>query len=207
MYYTRRGEEESDGAEEMIIRADHNDPKTKYKAAKKKAEYIDKEVQEKTHYDFEGDADDSANGFSGGAPAGANAEAARGSIGQGRVSTIQAFQGSRVLHLGAINVNTMGDEILGTNSETGEPLWKHKLSGNMRKAGGALGTAPAAAGQSIVVGTLSGEVLRINPKSGKVDKRYKVGSKFARNPSYSTVGSTSEPRMVGSSPSTRVTRV
>jgi hypothetical protein len=47
MYYTRRGEaaEEAAGAQEMLIRADHNSPQTRYKAAKKKADYIDKNVQ------------------------------------------------------------------------------------------------------------------------------------------------------------------
>ena len=182
MYYTRRGAKEEDGAEEMIIRADHNDPKTKYKAAKKKAEYIDEKVQADSAHDEEGESDDSANGFGGGAPAAANAQAARRTIGKSSVSTIQAFQGSRVLHLGAVNVNTMGDEILGTDSETGASLWKFKLSGNLKQAGGSLGTAPLAAGSSVVVATLAGDVLRMNPTSGKIEKRYKLGRQVRSQP-------------------------
>ena len=182
MYYTRRGEKEDDGAEEMIIRADHNDPKTKYKAAKKKAKYIDKKVQATSAHDEAGEADDSANGFGGGAPAAANAQAARGMIGKSSVSTIQAFQGSRVLHFGAVNVNTMGDEVLATDSETGSSLWAFKLTGNLASAGGSLGTAPLAAGQSVVVATLSGEVLRMNPTSGKIESRYKVGRPIRSQP-------------------------
>src|SRR5690349_22353216 len=44
----RSADEEKDGAEEMLIRADHNEPQTKYATAKKKADYIDKKAQAKS---------------------------------------------------------------------------------------------------------------------------------------------------------------
>ena len=61
--------------------------------------------------------------FGAGAPASANAGAAAGNVGVASVSTMQGYQGSRILHLGATNVNTMGDEIVATNAETGDELW------------------------------------------------------------------------------------
>jgi outer membrane protein assembly factor BamB len=184
MYFTRRGEAdgESDGAEEMIMRTDHNHPKTKFKAARKKAKYLDKGVQEKSTYQDEAEASDSGNGFGGAAPAAANPAAAYDNIGQGRVSSMQAFQGSRILHMGDRNVNTMGDEVIATSAETGEKLWSFKLSGDMTRSGGSLGTAPLAAGNSVVFATLDGEVKRLDPATGKVSGAWKIAGRVRAQP-------------------------
>jgi outer membrane protein assembly factor BamB len=181
-YYTRRGEDEDDGAEEMIIRADHNKPKTKFKAHKRKAKYLDKKVQSSTEYAAEGISNDSANGFSGGAPAAANPMAANENIGQASVHTMQAFQGSRILHFDDRLVNTMGDEVVATSAETGEKIWSYKLDGDVAKDGGFLGTAPLAAGDSVIVATLKGKVLRLDPKSGKTRSTYSIGARVRSQP-------------------------
>ena len=182
MFYTRRGAAEEEGAEEMIIRADDNHPKTKYRANKKKAKYLDKDVQTKSDYAKEGDANDAANGFGGGAPAAANPHAAAGNIGQGNVSTMQAFQGSRILHLGERNFNTMGDEVVATSAETGKKLWAYKLPGDVAKQGGFLGTAPLAAGGSVLLATLDGKIVQLDPKSGKARASYAVGARVRSQP-------------------------
>jgi Ca-activated chloride channel family protein len=184
MYFTRRGEPnaEDDGAEEMIMRTDHNKPKTKYKAARKKARYLDKTVQRESSYQAEAEASDSANGFGGAAPSAANPEAAYDNVGQGRVSSMQGFQGSRILHMGDRNVNTMGDELIATSAETGERLWSFKLSGDIAHSGGALGTAPLAAGDSVVFATLAGEIKRIDPANGKVRKTWKIDGRVRAQP-------------------------
>jgi outer membrane protein assembly factor BamB len=182
MFYTRRGEDEKAGAEEMIIRADDNSPKTRYKAKAKKAEYIDDKAQQTATYASEGAANDSANGFSGGAPAAANPQAAKSNVGQGSVNTMQAFQGSRILALGDRNVNTMGDEVVATNAENGAELWSFKLPGDLRKEGGFLGTAPLYAGDSVLLATLEGSIVRIDPGSGKERGRWKVGARVRSQP-------------------------
>ncbi len=182
MFYTRRGIKDRKAAEEMIVRADHNHPKTKFRAAKKKAIYLDSKAQSGTDYAKQGKDNDAANGFSGGAPASANAKEAKDNIGQASVHTMQAFQGSRIVHLGAINVNTMGDEVIATSAETGEKLWAHKLAGNAKKVGGALGTAPLVAGDSIIVASLQGKVMRIDPTTGKVRATYDVGRRIRSQP-------------------------
>ncbi len=190
MYYTSRADQPAADsksptaapAEEQIIRTDHNEPKTKFKAARKKADYLDKKAQASSHYAAESSEDDSANGFSGGAPASANAQAAAGNVGQASVSSMQSFQGSRILHLRDRNVNTMGDEVIATSAETGEKLWSYKLKGDIAKAGGFLGTAPLAAGHSVIMATLKGDVIVLDPKTGKARAKYPVGAQVRAQP-------------------------
>jgi outer membrane protein assembly factor BamB len=185
MYYTRRGEaaeEAQAGAQEMIIRADKNDPETKYKAAKRKADYVDKGVQGKSAHAAEAQSQDAANGFSGGAPASANAKVAFDMVGVTSVSSMQNFQGSRIVKLKDRSVNTMGDEVLATDSETGATLWTHKLSGDLKKEGGFLGTAPLAVNGSILFGTLAGQVVRLDQTTGKQVATYAVGGKVRSQP-------------------------
>jgi outer membrane protein assembly factor BamB len=184
MYYTRRGEaaEEVDGAQEMIIRADHNEPETKYKAAQKKADYVDSKVQATSSQAAKGKAEDSGNGFSGGAPANSGYQFADELFGQASVSTMQSFQGSRIVKMKDRNINTMGDEVVATDSETGTTLWAYKLDGNLREEGGALGTAPLATKNAILFGTLAGDVVRLDPKSGKKVASYKVGGRVRSQP-------------------------
>jgi Ca-activated chloride channel homolog len=185
MYYTR-GEYWKDelGAyrkSESVIRADHNSPKTKYKAATKPADYIDANVQASTEQAQEAKADDAANGFSGGAPLAAAADYAFASVGVNSVSSMQSFQGSRVLRFADKSVNTMGDEVVATDAETGATLWTYKLAGDTKKQGGFLGTAPLAAGNTIMFGTLDGNVVRLDA-AGKRKAVYKVGSPVRSQP-------------------------
>ena len=184
MYYTRKLEAASpaDAPEEAVIRADHNEPKTKYEAAKKKADYIDRKTQEKSAHQKESSDNDAANGFGDGAPASAAANYAADSVGIANVSSMQGWQGSRVVHLRDRNVNTMGDEVIATDAENGNTLWSYKLSGNMQQQGGFLGTAPLAAGSSILLATLDGKVLRLDQKSGKQTATYAVGGPVRSQP-------------------------
>lgn len=195
MFYTQRvdfddaviegamiGDQPAPAPAEHIIRTDDNHPKTRYTAAKKKADYIDASKQKASSYAASSEAQDAHNGFSGGAPLAANAGAASAIIGQGSVSNLQAFQGSRILSFGATNVNTMGDEVIATNAENGERLWAFKLDGDVVRDGGFLGTAPAAAGDRVLVATLKGEVLELRPDTGQVARRHAVGAAIRAQP-------------------------
>ena len=190
MFYTTRIDFDDDVVEgqlrapagEAIIRTDDNHPKTRYTTGKKKADYIDATKQAGSTYADDGKSQDAHNGFSGGAPVSANAAAAEATIGQGSVSTMQAFQGSRILNLGRTNVNTMGDEVIATDAENGARLWAVKLDGDVVKDGGFLGTAPAAAGDRVLIATLKGEVLELVPASGKVARRHAVGAPVRSQP-------------------------
>jgi outer membrane protein assembly factor BamB len=184
MVFTRRGEHEHGRAEEMIVGTHDNEPRTTFESAPKAADYLDNQVQEKAEYSKKGKANDAANGFSGGAPASANAAPAIGNIGKGSVNTLQAHQGSRVLRIpgAAENVNTMGDEVLATHPETGKTLWSYKVAGDMDRAGGALATAPLYAGGRVVVATLAGTVVTLDSKTGKPGKTFAVGGQVRSQP-------------------------
>jgi outer membrane protein assembly factor BamB len=167
---------------ETLIRTDHNDPETRYATGTKAAPHVDAEVQESSDKAMSSAQDDAANGFGGGAPAAANAQAAWDNVGVRSVSSMQGFQGSRVVKIGDRVANTMGDEVVATDADTGEILWRHALSGNLTGSGGALASAPLAAGGSILVGTLAGEVVRLDPANGEVQARWSVGAPVRSQP-------------------------
>lgn len=85
---------------EMVIRADHNEPQTRWKGAPKKARYIDKKDQEKSSYAASSKSQDAHNGFGDGAPAAAAPQAALDNVGVSSVASMQGFQGSRVQRTG-----------------------------------------------------------------------------------------------------------
>lgn len=186
MYYTRRGDELAEkaagSAQEMIIRADHNEPKTRYKAAAKRADYIDSKVQQRSAHSVKSTSEDASNGFSGEAPKAAAARYALDNIGVGRVSSMQSFQGSRITKLAGKSVNTMGDEVIATDSETGATLWSYKLAGDLRTEGGSLGSAPLGVGKSVLFATLKGEIVRLDEKTGQRLASYSVGSPVRSQP-------------------------
>lgn len=183
VFYTQRSDKgRTDKPEEAIAVEERASGKKQRVYARKKASYLDAEVQSKSDYKMESASNDAANGFGGGAPASANAQAALGNIGQANVSSLQAFQGSRIYNRDGKNYNTMGDEIMCTDSKSGKILWKKRLIGNIDKAGGSIGTSPAAAGNDLFVATLDGEVLQLSTKSGEAKKVYKIGSPVRAQP-------------------------
>lgn len=190
MYYTRRGDDPSADASaparkpkasEMIIRADHNEPKTVYEANRKEAIYVDGEAQAESDYSKSSKSQDASNGFSS-TPAAAASNYAFSNVGVGSVSSMQGFQGSRIVNVGDRNVNTMGDEVLATDVDTGKTLWSYKLSGNARSQGGSLGTAPLSAGKSVLFGTLGGDIVRLETSSGKKTQTFAVGGPVRSQP-------------------------
>lgn len=184
MYYTRRADKPAaKAASEEIIRTDHNEPQTRYTTASKKAVYLDGDVQDHSAMKGKASANDAGNGFSAGAPPSANAAAAKGQVGQSNVATIQQFQGSRILHMSKLNVNTMGDEVIATDPEDGKQKWSHKLAGNVAQAGGSLGSAPVAAGKHIILATLDGKILELDPETGKPAHTWEIGGTIRAQPS------------------------
>jgi outer membrane protein assembly factor BamB len=183
MYFTQRADDGGSGeAAEALVGQDDKSGTTQYRTQAKTARYLDGEVQERAAYKMESQMNDAANGFGGGAPTAANSSAAYLNIGQSNVSSMQSFQGSRILNRGEDNYATMGDEIVCTDSETGKRRWSLDLDGDLEKQGGALGTSPAAAGDSLFVATLEGDVLRIDADTGKVIGTYEIGSPVRAQP-------------------------
>jgi outer membrane protein assembly factor BamB len=142
-----------------------------------RAPNVDPQVQQGAKLAEAGKQLDAGNGFAGGAPAQANAALAFENIGQANVSTLQAYQGARVLNWGAMNFACPGgDKLLCTNAHNGNKLWEIKLEGDLKKEGGSLAAPPAAAGGRLLLSTLKGEVLEVDAKKGKILKRHKIGA-------------------------------
>ena len=187
MYYTRRADEiagksAKKPAMEEIVRTDHNDPQERYKTATKRADYLDSEKQEQSDLKKQAMAHDSGNGFAGGAPAAAAPDKAAALVGQSNVATMQQFQGSRILHFSKLNVNTMGDELIATDPEDGKQRWSKKLDGDIAHDGGALAAPPIAAGKHVVLATLHGKILEIDPATGKTEATFDVGGTLRSQP-------------------------
>jgi outer membrane protein assembly factor BamB len=176
LYVTRRADQGKGKAFEAVAGYDRLAGKQQFQGEKKTAGYLDGRVQDGSRLKEAAAKLDAGNGFAHGAPASANAAAAWPNVGQGNVCTLQAFQGSRLLHLASRNFNCMGDEVVCSDPRTGKSLWTYKLAGDLRKEGGFLAAPPAAAGGHLFVGTLGGEVLRMDPERGKVVQTYRVGS-------------------------------
>lgn len=139
------------------------------------AVYLDEKVQRDNEQGKLAQKLDAANGFAGGAPAAANPDAAKGNIGYNNVSSMQAFQGSRVLHMGGRNFSCMGDAVVCNDPKTGKELWSYKLDGDLKKQGGFLGAPPASAGGDLIMTTLKGDVIRLSAE-GKVVKTWETKS-------------------------------
>jgi outer membrane protein assembly factor BamB len=147
-----------------------------FAANRKEARYLDADVQARSSLKAQAMKLDAGNGFAGGAPGAANAMAGFANVGQNNVCSLQAFQGSRILHCPSGNVACMGDELVCTDPANGNKRWSIKLQGDLEKEGGFLASPPAAAGGDIFLATLKGEVLQVDPSNAKIRKSHSVGS-------------------------------
>jgi outer membrane protein assembly factor BamB len=96
---------------------------------------------------------------------------------------LQAYQGARLLvSSGFVWGCPSGDKLVCTRLGSDKKLWEIKLKGDLKKEGGSLAAPPAAAGGRLFLSTLSGEVLEVDAKKGKILKRHKVGAQTRFQP-------------------------
>ncbi len=95
-------------------------------------------------------------------------------IGLGNVSTLQSFQGSRVLYWQGRLYNCMGDKIICTSAKSGKTVWTKQIEGNLNEVGGHLATPPIAAGGFLFVATVNGDILQMKPQSGEIAASFQV---------------------------------
>jgi outer membrane protein assembly factor BamB len=179
---SRRTDDDEKGRTESIAYLNGKSSSVTKQYLQKEADYLEKEVQDKSGLKDESMNMDAGNGFVAGAPASSGATVAADNIGQSNVSSLQSFQGSRTVIYRGLNYTTMGDEIVCTNPIGGEVMWSSKLQGDMREAGGFLGTPPLSAGGYIIIATLEGQVQLINSKTGEIEKQYETGSSIRYQP-------------------------
>ncbi|HJZ57071.1 MAG TPA: PQQ-binding-like beta-propeller repeat protein, partial [Gemmataceae bacterium] len=175
VYFTRRTDD-GKSCKEAVNTVDRGSNAVLATGEPREAVWLDVRVQQGGNFAAAAQKLDAGNGFGGGAPMQANPKAAEGNVGYGNVSSMQAFQGSRVLSMGGRNFNCMGDAVICTDPASGKESWAVKLEGDLKKEGGFLGAPPAAAGNSLIVTTLKGDVLQLDPANGKVLKKWPTGS-------------------------------
>jgi outer membrane protein assembly factor BamB len=191
-YFTRRADDGKGPVQEAVALYARASLKEEGAGKAKDAPYLDDKVQDKADLKKSALALDAGNGLGGGLggfgggggglTAAANPIAAKANIGQSNVSSMQSFQGSRILNYRDNNFNCMGDEIICSDPATGKQRWAVKLEGDLKKEGGFLASPPAAAGGQLFLTTLKGEVLRLDPKGGKVTARYNVNAPVRYQP-------------------------
>ncbi len=150
---------------------------------RRRALQLDARVQALGNWQAMADQLDAANGFAAGAPAAVGAMAAQENIGQWNVSSIQLFQGSRILNWGRRNYACLGGDLLVcTDLESGRIHWQQKLPGDMRKLGGSLAAPPAGAAGKLYVSLTKGELWELDARSGKILRRFKIGGALRFQP-------------------------
>jgi outer membrane protein assembly factor BamB len=172
LHFSRRSEKDGAAQEALCVWERGGGGKFAATFGEKRAIYLDKKVQDAAALKVQADQLDAGNGFAGGAPQTAKALEAGDNVGQGNVSTLQAFQGSRVLRVGENNLTCMGDEVICADPRGGKRVWAVKLKGDLAKAGGFLGAPPVAAGGQVFLTTLAGSVLQLDPATGETRKSW-----------------------------------
>ena len=182
MYVSKRSDIGGQKPQEALsTRSKHNLGNEKVYASKQ-ARYLDAEVQARSNLKNKSTSLDAGNGFSGGAPAASSAEKALNTVGQNNVSSMQAYQGSRILNLKGLNIAVMGDEVVATDAKTEKTKWKSQLKGDLAKTGGFLGAPAVAVGDHLIIATYSGNVLKLNAKTGEIIQTWQTGHPIRYQP-------------------------
>lgn len=182
VYMSQRSEEDGEAVAEAISVLNRSMPQQQRRYAKRAAPYLDSRVQSASSFKSLASDYDAGNGFSSGAPANSGWQAASANIGQSNVCSLQAFQGSRVLHLDGKNYNTMGDELVCSDPKNGKVLWKHQISGDLVNDGGFLATPPINVADKIIIATLNGDIIIYGKEDGKEIQRYSTKEKIRYQP-------------------------
>lgn len=175
LHFSRRSELSGGAQEALAVWEKGGGARYANVFGEKKAVYLEEAVQDKAATKEQGVKLDAGNGFAAGAPATAKVEMAGKVVGQNNVSTLQSFQGSRILRFGENNLSCMGDEVVCADPVSGKTLWSMKLKGNLTEAGGFLGAPPVAAGGSLFMTTLAGAVVQLKPATGETVKSWDIG--------------------------------
>ena len=182
VFVSRRADSEGEAVSESIANLDKKNAQTKGTYMKKPAPYLDGEVQDKSKLKGESMDLDAGNGFSGGAPASSGWFRASMNIGQSNVSSLQSFQGSRILNYKDNNYATMGDELICTNPKDGSVVWKADIKGDLKDVGGFLGTPPITVGGHIIIANHHGDVIIFDYLTGKEIQKYETSEPIRYQP-------------------------
>jgi outer membrane protein assembly factor BamB len=181
IYYTKRTDESRGNVKESIATGKKGRLNRVATFHEKKADYLDEKIQKESELEKRSKSLDAGNGFSA-TPQASGYQKAYKNVGQGSVSSMQSFQGSRILHYQKKNFSTMGDELICIDPKSGKTIWKNKFKGDTKKAGGFLATPPIAVNEHIIVATLGGDIEQYKAKTGKLEKRYQLNAPIRFQP-------------------------
>lgn len=147
-----------------------------------KADYLSYETS--SRYAEEQKALDASVGF-GSAPGAAKLGQAKGNIGLSTVSGVWAYQGSRPAVFKGKNYNAMGDVLRAIDAESGEVLWEEKYKYKDENIGGRPLTPPSVVNGKLFIGSIEGDLLCYDAKTGKVLWKHNVAEPIRFQPAVS----------------------
>ncbi len=171
VYYTKRTDKDQGSVKESMAAGKRKQLRRVATFHEKRANYLDEKIQKASQLDKRSKNLDAGNGFPA-APQASGYQKAYKNVGQGSVSSMQSFQGSRILHYRKKNYTTMGDELICTDVKSGKAIWLSKFKGDMKRSGGFLATPPLAVNGHIIVATLDGGIEQYEADTGQLEKRY-----------------------------------
>ncbi|MFW9845635.1 MAG: PQQ-binding-like beta-propeller repeat protein [Candidatus Thorarchaeota archaeon] len=181
IYYSKRTDIRRGNVKESIAAGNKHQLNRVATFHEKKADYLDEKIQKESGLDKKSKSLDAGNGFSA-TPQASGYQKAYKNVGQGSVSSMQSFQGSRILNYQKKNYSTMGDELLCTDSKSGKIMWKTKFKGDLKESGGFLATPPLAVKEHIIVATLNGDIEQFKANTGELEKRYRLNAPIRFQP-------------------------
>lgn len=148
---------------------------------KRKAPYIDQKVQTRSSYNAAQKKDDASVGFSN-APDTAKVNEAASNVGQATVRGLWEYQGSRPCIIKNRLFLTQGDQLMALNPNSGKQIWLKKISGDLEKLGGHLAAPPSPAGKNLYLATVTGKILVVSQKKGRVVEIIDIGEPMRFQP-------------------------
>lgn len=182
IYYSARVDKDGEDATEALSTANKLEMRKSVANFHRKADYLNEEVQNNAEYKSQSMTADAGNGFGSGAPTTSGWKQAAMNVGVSNVSSLQSFQGARVLNYKDNNYSLRGDSLMCVTAKGGEPLWGIKLKGDLKKAGGFVGTPPLAVSGRLIIGTIEGDIVVYDARSGKEKSRYATGLPIRQQP-------------------------
>lgn len=105
-------------------------------------------------------------------------------VGRTGALDLQRFDGARLTVMGSSLFNCMGDDLLSLDAQTGKLLWSFSLPHGNVDRGEPAALPPAVAGKRLYVATRAGQLLRVDPKNGKIDESIDMGTPLSTQPVF-----------------------
>lgn len=162
-------------AQERISVLDAKDLGLKRSSYYQAADYLTTEMQMLASLQRRSLAEDMSNGLGDETAYNGRGTYSRSLVGLGGASALLNFQGSRVLVYKDRYYLTMGNQVLCYDSQLEKVRWRYAIKGVPVKSGGHSASPPLQAGGYLIVTTVTGKVLVLDPKNGALASSWDTG--------------------------------